>query len=177
MSEQPNEPAPQADPAAPEGTSPPAGDQEPKTYDEKYVKGLRDEAAKYRTEARKAAADLDKARTSSLTDAERAVAEAKAAGRTEAATEFGKRLARTEFDALAGRRNADFDTASALEYVDLSRFVDDNGEPDTRAIRAAVERLVPEAQSGPPSFDGGTRTTPPAGADMNALLRQATGRT
>jgi hypothetical protein len=78
-----------------------------------------------------------------MTDAQRALSEAETNGRTAAVKEFGQRLARTEFDAAAGRRNPDFDTASALEFVDLSRFVGDDGEPDTKAIKAAVERLVP----------------------------------
>lgn len=122
--------------------------------------------------------EVEKVRQASMSEAEKAVAEAKAAGRTEAVTEFGKRLARTEFDALAGRRNKDFDTASALEYIDLSRFVGEDGEPDAKAIKAAVERLVPApaANDGPPSFDGGARTAASATKGMNGLIRSATGR-
>jgi len=119
--------------------------------------------------------ELQQVRQSSMTDADKAVAEAKAAGRTEAVGEFGKRLARTEFDAVAGRRNPDFDTASALEWVDLGRFVGDDGEPDSKAIKAAVERLVPTPEGGPPSFDGGARTSATPAKDMNDILRRATG--
>ena len=125
---------------------------------------------------RDAATALEKSQRATMTEAERQVSEAKAAGRSEAVTEFGKRLARTEFDAVAGRRNPDFDTKSALEWVDLARFVGDDGEPDSKAIKAAVERLVPEAVSGPPSFDGGARTPAAPAKDMNDLLRRATGR-
>ena len=119
--------------------------------------------------------EMAQVRQSSMSEGEKAVAEAKAAGRTEAVTEFGKRLARTEFDALAGRRNPDFDTASALEYIDLSRFVGEDGEPDAKAIKAAVERLVPAPAGGPPSFDGGARTSASAKGDMNKIIRQAAG--
>jgi hypothetical protein len=42
----------------------------------------------------------------------------------------------TEFDAAAGRRNPDFDTKSALDYVDLAKFVGEDGEPDPKAIKA-----------------------------------------
>jgi len=125
---------------------------------------------------RDAATAMEKSQRATMTEAERQVSEAKAAGRSEAVTEFGKRLARTEFDAVAGRRNPDFDTKSALEWVDLSRFVGEDGEPDSKAIKAAVERLVPEAVSGPPSFDGGARTPAAPAKDMNDLLRRATGR-
>lgn len=122
-----------------------------------------------------AAKAAEKARLDAMSEAERAVAEAESRGRTAAATEYGTRLARTEFDALAGRRNADFDTANALEFIDLKKFLDDNGEPDSKAIKAAVERLVPEANAGPPSLDGGARTSAPAG-DFNQVLRRAAGR-
>ena len=169
-----SESAPEA-PVEPQAeVTPPEG--EAKTYDEAYVKQLRAEAAKHRTEARTAAAELERVRQSSMSEAERAIAEAKVAGRTEAATEFGRDLARERFDALAGRRNPDFDTEKALEYVDLAKFLGDDGRPDPKAIAAAVERLVPEVHNGPPSFDGGPRTSAPKGGDMNHLLRQAAGR-
>jgi hypothetical protein len=129
--------------------------------------------AKENTAAAKAA---EKARLDAMSESERAIEEARQSARTEAAAEFGKRLARTEFDALAGRRNADFDTATALEYVDLAKFLDENGEPDSKAIKAAVERLVPEPTNGSPSFDGGTRTSAPAPRDMSQIIRKAAGR-
>lgn len=157
--------------------SPPEGEaeQEPKTFDADYVEKLRKEAAKYRTEAKRVAGELEQARQASMSEAEKAVAEAESRGRTAAAVEFGKRLARTEFDAAAARRNPGYDAASALEFIDLGRFVGDDGEPDVKAIRAAVDRLVPEP-AGAPSFDGGARTTGPAPQDMNALIRRGLGR-
>lgn len=127
-------------------------------------------------ENHQAKTELEKQRQAAMTDAERAVAEAEAKGRTAAATEFGKELAQTQFDALAGRRNPDFDTAKALEYVDLGKFLGEDGRPDMKAITAAVERLVPAATDGPPSFDGGTRTPPPAQQGMSGLIRKAAGR-
>jgi hypothetical protein len=162
--------AEQAAEAPPEGA-----EQEPKTFDAEYVANLRKEAAKYRTEAKSAAAELEKQRQASMTEAEKAVSEAEARGRTAATSEFGKRLARTEFDNLAGRRNPDFDTAAALEFVDLSKFVDDSGEPDVDAIKAAVERLVPSPAGGLPSYDGGARNSA-APTDFNQVLRRAAGR-
>jgi hypothetical protein len=137
------------------------------------------EARKWETRAKndqKRARDLEKQQRESMTDAQRALAEAESKGRTAAVTEFGTRLVRTEFDAAAGRRNPDFDTASALEYVDLSKFVGDDGEPDTKAIKAAVERLVPEPLGGTPSYDGGSRSTSKGPTDMNQVIRKAAGR-
>lgn len=120
--------------------------------------------------------EMEKVRQASMSEAEKAVSEAEARGLKTGRAEGGTRLARTEFDALAGRRNPDFDTASALEWVDLARFVGDDGEPDTKAIKAAVERLVPTPEGGPPSFDGGPRSTPPVSTGMNGLIRKAAGR-
>lgn len=122
------------------------------------------------------AKEFDEQRKAAMTDAERAVAEAEARGRTAATTEFGKKLAQTQFDALAGRRNPDFDTAKALEFVDLSKFLGEDGNPDDKAISAAVERLVPAPPEGPPSFDGGSRTTAPAQQGMSQMIRKAAGR-
>ncbi|MBA3781189.1 MAG: hypothetical protein H0X12_04955 [Nocardioides sp.] len=122
------------------------------------------------------AKEFDQQRKAAMTDAERAVTEAEERGRTAAASEFGRELALERFDALAGRRNPDFNTAQALEYVDLAKFLGEDGRPDVKAITAAVERLVPAPADGPPSFDGGTRTPPPAQQGMSGLIRKAAGR-
>ena len=121
--------------------------------------------------------ELDEMRKASMSETEKAVAEAEERGRTAAASEFGQELARARFDALAGRRNAEFDTTKALEYVDLGKFLGEDGRPDDKAIAAAVERLVPAAPEGPPSFDGGTRTpTAAPQGGMTGLIRKAAGR-
>jgi hypothetical protein len=162
---------------AEQSAAPPEGEREaPKTYDEAYVKELRAEAAKYRTAAKQAQTEAEKVKAAQMTEAERAIAEAKSAGAAEAVARFGQRLARTEFDALAGRRNPDFDTSAALEFVDLGKFVGEDGEPDVKAIKAAVAKLVPEPPKGPPSYDGGARTTAEQPFDMNKAMREALGR-
>lgn len=166
-------PATEAPAAPPEGGAPA---EEAKTFDADYVDKLRKENAKYRTEAKSAASELENVRQSSMTETERAAAEAEARGRAAATTEFGQRLATSRFDALASKRNPGFDTSAFLEIVDLKKFVGDDGEPDEKAIAAAVEKHVPVAEAGVPSFDGGTRTAPPAPAGMNGLIRKATGR-
>lgn len=171
---------------APEGQEPEQVEEKPPWGDDfdaekawKLVQNLRgdvDKAKAKASEGAQAVKAAEQARLAAMTEAERTVAEAEARGRTAASTEFGKRLARTEFDALAGRRNPDVDTSAVLEFVDLSRFVGEDGEPDTKAIQQAVERLVPAPQAGTPSFDGGTRTTAPAPQGMNGFIRKATGR-
>jgi ElaB/YqjD/DUF883 family membrane-anchored ribosome-binding protein len=134
------------------------------------MKAERNEA----TRALKAAQrELEETRKASMSEAEKAVAEAETRGRTAAMADFGKRLVKSELATAAARRNPDFDAAT-LDYLDLSRFVGEDGEPDPKAISAAVERLVP-APSGAPSFDGGARRTPPATGDMNSIIRKAAG--
>lgn len=161
-----------------------AGDeQQPKTYDEEYVSQLRRENAKSRTENKSLSKQLEEARTAGLSEAEKAIAEAEERGRSTTRLEFGERLARKEFDAQAGRRNPSLqpkDIAEILEVVDLKKLLGDDGEPDDRAISAAVARLVPEVASGsqpPPTFDGGSRTPPVAGRSMNDEIRGRLGRT
>lgn len=137
------------------------------------------ESRKWETRSKEnhqAKTELERQGQAAMTDAERAVAEAESRGRTAAVTEFGKELAQTQFDALAGRKNPAFNTGEALEYVDLAKFLGEDGRPDVKAIAAAVERLVPAPTEGPPSFDGGTRTPPPAQQGMSGLIRKAAGR-
>ena len=60
------------------------------------------EARKWETRAKENGAkakEFEKQQQASMTEAERAVAEAETRGRTAAASEYGTRLARTEFDA------------------------------------------------------------------------------
>ena len=147
----------QPDAAATEAAeTPELGDAGKKALDR--MKAERDEA---RRTAKARERELEQFRTASMSEAERAVVEAEQRGRLAVLTDMGKRLARTQFEAAAARRNASYDATSALEYVDLSRFVGEDGEPDSKAITAAVERLVPSAEQTPapvPSFDGGTRS-------------------
>jgi hypothetical protein len=167
--------APVEQAAQPETDAKPAAE-DPKSTDDTDWKA---EARKWEQRAkenREAAKALEKQRQASMTEAERVAAQERAAGAAEAVARFGQRLARTEFDAIAGRRNPEFDTAPVFEFLDLSKFVGEDGEPDVKAIKAAVAKLVPEPPKGPPSYDGGARTAPPGQADMNRIMREALGR-
>jgi hypothetical protein len=115
-------------------------------------------------EHQKAARDLEQQRQASMTEAERAIAEAEQRGRTAAATEFGTRLVRASFAAEAARRNPAFVAEAVMDDLNLARFVGDDGEPDIEAITAAVTRLVPEPATNPRPVgdaDLGVRGTPP----------------
>lgn len=138
------------------------------------------EARKWETRAKenntKAEKAAEKARLEAMSESERAIAEAETRGRTAATADFGQRLAKTEFDALAGRRNPDVKTDDVLEFIDLSRFLDESGEPDKKAIASAVERLVPAPTESTPSFDGGSRSPAAAPQGMSQIIRKASGR-
>jgi hypothetical protein len=164
--------------AAPEQTAPEAEsapEAEPETFSREYVEELRKENAKYRTKANEnseAAKQAENARLAAMSESERAVAEAEARGRTAAVTEYGKRLATSEIRAAAADSGADL--TGVFDYLDLARFVGDDGEPDDKAIKAFVSGL-PAKVAGPPSLDGGARSTS-TGTDFNQVLRQAAGR-
>jgi uncharacterized heparinase superfamily protein len=180
MAEVPNAVTPPAtEITEPVNTQPPpaTGDGDSDTSPKGAEKAILADLAKERKERQRLAKELDEVRTASLSEAEKAVAEAEKRGRTAAATEYGERIARSNFVAAAARRNPEFDADAVLDDLNLARFVGENGEPDSEAISKAVERLVP-ATGGPqlPSFDGGVRTTPPASTGMNGLIRKGTGR-
>lgn len=121
--------------------------------------------------------DFDTQRKASMTETERAIAEAEERGRVAVRSEYGQRLAQTEFRAAAAARDPEYDVAKALKYVNLAAFVGEDGEPDAKAITAAVADLVPERGTPPPpSFDGGTRQPATGGPSMTQLIRQAAGR-
>jgi hypothetical protein len=91
--------------------------------------------------------ELDELRQASMSEQEKAVEAAKAAGRAEAVLESGKRLARAELRAHGSEKG--LDVTALIEDVDLSKFVGADGEPDEQAISKAVDRwaaMAPASQ-------------------------------
>jgi hypothetical protein len=116
---------------------------------------------------------LASARQQGMTDEERRLDEARAEGRTAAIREAGLRVAAAEFRAAAVGQLTD--PTAALEVLDLSRFVDDDGQVDTRAI----ERLVAKLAKSLPAPPAGTVPPGPRGADpadSTDFVRGALGR-
>ena len=178
MTNTPAEPVTPAEPQEPAQAPTASWDELFKGEDPAKVREALDQSRKWETRAKennKAAQEAEKARLAAMSESERAIAEAEARGRTAAATEYGKELAQSQFDAAAGRRNPEFDTAKVLRRVDLGTLLDDSGRPDAKAIAEAVADLVPAPESGPPSLDGGARSTAKA-EDFNQVLRRAAGR-
>lgn len=136
------------------------------------MKAERDEArrqAKANADAAKRLAQIEEANkteTEKLVEAARREGEAN--GRKAVSAEYGERLARETFLAAAARRNAEHDAATILDDLNLGRFVSDDGEPNSKEIAAAVERLIPAPAADPrPKGDVGLgpRTAPPAPTD------------
>jgi len=151
--------------------------------DDSKVKDWKSEASKWQAMARKheqrakenaaAKAELEKLRKASMTEQEKAVAEAEERGKSTALKTSAVRLARAEFRATAAGRVDQSALDGFLEYADLSKFVGENGEPDEKAIEAAVKKLAGSQRA--PSFDGGVRRTAGRVTDMNSLIRQHAG--
>ena len=166
--------------ATPEPT--PAQESTPSTDDSPTTET--EDSTDWKAEARKweqrakdnkaAATELEKQRKASMTEAERAVAEAEARGRTVASQEFGKRLATSEIRAAAADAGADL--AGVFDYLDLTRFVGEDGEPDGKAITAFVGGLPKREATPSVNLDLGQRTAPPQRQDMSRIIRQAAGR-
>lgn len=124
-----------------------------------------------------AAKELEQVRQAAMTDTEKAVAIAKAEGRKEALSAMGARLVDAEVKAAVTGRNVNVD--ALLDGLDRSRFLTDDGEPDTKAIAAWVDKLAPRADTANgfrPDLGQGARGAPASGADMNSMLRRAAGR-
>lgn len=164
---------PPADPADPPADpAPPAdlGDAGKKALD--AMKAERNEATKKAAAAQR---ELEALRKQSMSDAEKAVAEAEERGKSTAAQEYGKRLAKSEVKSAAAEAQADL--AGVFDFLDLARFVGDDGEPDDKAIQAFVEGLPKKAGTTTPPFNGGPRTPAPsrAGSLGEAITQKLAG--
>jgi hypothetical protein len=133
------------------------------------LKKANEQAGKHRAEARAAQAELEKVRNASLSDTEKAIALARAEARSEALRETGSRLVDAEVRAAVAGRSVD--VAALLEGLDRSRFITDDGEPDTAKIGKWVDKIVPPKGDSVPPPRGGPRTTGDRPQDMNALIR------
>lgn len=131
-----------------------------------------DEERRARRKAEKELADL---RKSAMTENERAIADAKSTALTEANKAAAPRLVRAELRAAAAEAGLPKDALDGfLEYADLARFINDDGEPDSKQIAAAVKRLGGNA-SGRADFDGGARGKAARPQSMNDLIRRTAG--
>jgi hypothetical protein len=156
----------------PEQDTAPAGDETSQPGDD--LAGLKSALAAEREQRKalekqartnaKAAEELEKLRASQMTETEKAVAQAKAEGRTEAVREHGRTLAEAKFEAALARKGLDL--GPAAELIDKSRFVGDDGTVDQDAIKKAVDQLAKLTPKTPGTsggdFGGGNGSGTPA---------------
>jgi hypothetical protein len=105
---------------------------------EKALEAFKSRARDAEKRAKAAERELERLKTASMSEQERAVAVAEATGWQKATVEAGKRLASAEIRAQASEKG--LDATAFLEDLDLSRFVDENGDPDEGAIGKAIGR-------------------------------------
>lgn len=141
----------------------------------------KDDVAQWKSLARKhekaekaAKAELDKLRAASMSEQEKAVAEARAEGRAEAAKSANERLLRAEVRSLAAPILADPD--DAVHLLDLSGYEpDESGEYDRKAIQSDLNALVKNkpylgTQPGSGSGEGGPRGRPSTSPEDDPLV-------
>lgn len=161
-------PTPEAEAPAPETES-----KDWKAEAEKWQHLSRETERKAKANAK----ELETLKQASMNDLERAVAQAKAEARTEALLEVGaERAADAIRLAATGRMEAE-QVEGLLEGLDLTKFLDDNGQPDRQAIAKWVDRVAPAledepAPSGFPDLGQGARGGPkPHALNGDPLLR------
>ncbi len=129
----PDAPTPEPDPVEPDPTPPAATDDDAGKWKELSRKNER-EAKRLRTE-------LEKLQQQSMSEQEKAVAQAKAAGYTEGLSAATERLRRAEVRAAASGLLAD--PSDAVHLLDLEKYQpNDDGDFDRKAIEADIAALV-----------------------------------
>jgi hypothetical protein len=122
-------------------------------------------AQKHENRAKENAAAAKKLETleqQHMTETEKAIAQARKEGLAEGHRSAAAKVVRAEIRAAAAGRNVDVD--ALVEAIDLAKFADDDGEPDTKAIRAWMDKIAPAGdgtEQTETSFDlgQGTRTS------------------
>jgi len=120
------------------------------------------------------AEQYDALAAASRTDQERAVAEARAAERQDAAKTWGGRLVEAELRGrLAGRLDDPERVQALVEGANHGRYLTDKGDVDTDALQKWVDTVAgpakaagePAKPAGPPSHGSGDRGAAPGKAD------------
>lgn len=106
--------------------------------------------------------ELDDVKRQTMTDAEKAIAEAVDKTRANTLAEVGGRLVAAEVKVATSGRNVDAD--ALLDGIDTSKFLGDDGQPDSDAIAAWIDRVAPA-----PTETNGTPT--PAAVDLGQGAR------
>lgn len=115
---------------------------------ERHLKQLQTELEQLLDRARPIASRL---RKEQMSDQERAIADAVAQAKAEAAATYGSRLAAAEFRAAAAGRLSDEQVDTLLSALDLKAFLNDDGDVDTDRVREYVAKIAPAPDPQPSS--------------------------
>lgn len=114
-----------------------------KDWQAEYEK-LQRNSRKWETRAKEnanAARELEELRRQTLTDQEKAVADAAEAARAETLAKVGTQLVAAEVRVATAGRSVDAD--ALLDGIDPAKFLGDDGAPDRDAIAAWIDRVAP----------------------------------
>lgn len=146
-----SDPSPISDPSADPTGNPDPNSEPAKTPD------LQVELDKWKAEARKhedrakanakAAKELETLKASQMSDTEKAISDAVSKAKNEWKTETGTKLALTEFKAKASSRMDEAKINALLPGLNVSVFLNDEGEPNSEAIDSFLNTFVPPKSS------------------------------
>lgn len=164
-------------PTPPPATDPPAGpedqdntddadDDDKKTYSAAEMKKVRDEAARYRTRLRASEKADEDRKKSEMTETDRLKAEKEEADKKAAKAERELAKERINSAITAAATAARFaDPTDAHAFIDVASItVNDDGKPDGRSVKAAVDKLAkdkPHLINPIGSGDGGSQNGGP----------------
>lgn len=123
---------------------------------------------KHEKAAKAAQAELDKIRKANLSDTEKAIEEARDAGKAEARAEAAALIAAAELKAAGV-------PAEDVAFIDLAKFIGDDGQIDSDAIAQAGKRFsARQAAPSSGSADAGPQGAPKPGQLDRAALASMT---
>ena len=145
------------------------------TKDETAKPDLEVELNKWKAEARKhedrakanakAAKELETLKASQMTDTDKAINDALAKAKNEWKMESGSKLALTEFKAKASSRMEVQKIDALLSGLNVSAFLDEDGEPNSVAIDSFLDTFAPPKSSSTNFGQGAQGTALPLNSD------------
>ncbi|MFC9847787.1 hypothetical protein ACFWFF_01555 [Streptomyces sp. NPDC060223] len=122
-----------------------------------------------------AAIELEKLRAANMSEQEKAVKAAKDEGRTAALAEATPQIAQARLEVAAAR--AGVDLSEFAEYIDVAKFIGEDGQVDNKAIKAAVtkfSKLAPKGAGRSGADLGGAGGSGDQTASLDKAIEEAT---
>lgn len=120
-----------------------------KTLSRKHEKRAKDNA--------KAVRELADLKRKGMSTDEQAVSTAREEARAEERTRLGGRLVEAEIRGRIGERLEEEQIDSLVDGVNAARFLDDDGDVDTEAVREWVDKIAPKTKGGKNRTENGAK--------------------